>query len=454
MSTKPVATLGLHHLVAAGVGFMVAQVTLVSTLQGAGLGGLGIVVALTVALALTLLNAQTFCELALMFPKAGSVGVYTDRALGPGPAILVVLSGYVIVAILGLAAELLIYDQLLREVLSSTFPPKLLGVATVLVLLVVNLRGADLSMGMQFVLTLVVAGFMLLIGALALGQPGVSTAERAAFVPVLDPAFTGLVMIAIWALLGSEFMTPMIEETRDPSRNVPRAMFISLLVVFGVNALYVAGAQHVMAAKTLAESPAPHVAYASAVLGGGGPWIVAVLGVAATVTTVNTVIASVGRMVMGMAERGEAPSLLARRSARWGTPVAGVTFVGLAIAAFLLAIPYDASSVLVLIVSASSLWLLAIVILHVDLIVLRVRQPGMARPFRSWLAPGLPLLACAALVWVIFNNSPSPEMRGQVAMTAGGLLAAELLFAACWVRFVMKKSFFRLVPRGESAHAK
>lgn len=449
MSSTPTANLGLRHLVAAGVGFMVAQVTLVSTLQGAGLGGLGILLALAVALVLTLLNAQTFCELALMFPKAGSVGVYTDRALGPGPAIVVVLSGYVIVAVLGLAAELLIFDQLLREMLGQAIPPKLLGIAAVLALLVVNWRGVDLSMGVQLVLTLVVAGFMLLIGALALGQPGIAATERATYVPPLDPAFTGLVMIAIWALLGSEFMTPMIEETRDAARNVPRAMFLSLLVVFGINALYIAGAQHVVAAKTLAESPAPHVAYASAVLGRAGPWIVALLGVAATVTTVNTVIAAVGRMVMGMAERGEAPTWLARRSAGRGTPVAGVTFVALAIAGFLLAIPYDAGSVLVLIVSASSLWLVAIVILHLDLIVLRQRQPAQARPFRARLVPALPLLAIAALVWVVFNNSPTPELRGQVALTAGGLLAVELLFAALWVRFVMRRPFFRLAQRCE-----
>src|SRR5690348_1667172 len=82
--------LGLRALFSATIGVIVAQIGMVSLLQGVGIGGWGFIIALVGAFGLALANAMAFAEMALMLPGAGSIGTYTEAAMGPFPAILMV----------------------------------------------------------------------------------------------------------------------------------------------------------------------------------------------------------------------------------------------------------------------------------------------------------------------------------------------------------------------------
>lgn len=117
------AGLGLRHLLSTSVGVIVSQVTMVSLLQGFGLGGWGFVLALVLALALALINAMAFAELALMLPGEGSLSTYAEAALGHFPAILLVFAGYVTPIIFGLPAELMLADQILSQAITTPLPP-------------------------------------------------------------------------------------------------------------------------------------------------------------------------------------------------------------------------------------------------------------------------------------------------------------------------------------------
>lgn len=112
--------LGLHTLVALIVGIAVSQVGLVGVLQGIGLIGgesLPIIVgAFVTAVILAITYAASFSELSLMMPSSGGLSRYTEIAMGHFPALLATFSGYVVVNMFGLSAELLLFPE---SVLSS-----------------------------------------------------------------------------------------------------------------------------------------------------------------------------------------------------------------------------------------------------------------------------------------------------------------------------------------------
>ncbi|MBK6840044.1 MAG: hypothetical protein IPG90_18640 [Bacteroidetes bacterium] len=83
MSEKPAVTKGLRKVLGftslfiITIGLVVSQTSVVSILQGAGLGGGTFFIAIFIAFILTLCYISTYAELALMMPKAGSISTYT-----------------------------------------------------------------------------------------------------------------------------------------------------------------------------------------------------------------------------------------------------------------------------------------------------------------------------------------------------------------------------------------
>ena len=91
--------LGLPSLYIVTIGLVVSQASVVSILQGAGMGGGTFFVAILIAFILTLCYISTYAELALMMPKAGSISTYTAVSIGHFPAIIAALAAYLAPAI-------------------------------------------------------------------------------------------------------------------------------------------------------------------------------------------------------------------------------------------------------------------------------------------------------------------------------------------------------------------
>ncbi len=160
--------LGLRSLFAIAVGIVVAQVVLVSILQGVGLGGGDFFVALIIAFILTLCYVFTFSELALMLPTAGSISAYTEVAIGHVPAIVATIAGYLAPVIFGLSAELF----LLEAVLDTLFPESFvqIGWLIIIVLMLLNIMGVDFFAKVQNMLAYLMMTSLLVIGIAGLTE--------------------------------------------------------------------------------------------------------------------------------------------------------------------------------------------------------------------------------------------------------------------------------------------
>ena len=435
--------LGFRVLFAASIGVIVAQLGMVTLMQGIGIAGWGFIGAMAIAFVLALTNAMAYAEMALMMPSASSLSSYAEAAVGNFPAILLVFAGYVTPAIFGLPVELILADQILRDALQLPLPPLFWPVALVVVFAGLNILGADVFAKVQTTLSFIVLAFLLVVGLIAVSGHAVAPVAGAGWSQMgQNTAMVSVVALAFWVFVGSEFVTPLVPEAANAQRDLPRAMIGSLVTIFLVQLLFAAGAGAVIPRQTLASSPVPHLDYALAVLGPSAKVGFAVLALLASASLLNSVLAAVPRMLQGMAQNGQVFPVFKRLHPRFGTPVVSILFVACLPLLGLAWSGGDPGAIVSLTISASVAWILAYVVAQVSLMVLRRRHPAQPRPFRMPLFPLLPLLAVAGMLFVASQSSPAPELTWQIVRYTGIVLGLFAAVGALWVKLVMKRGLF------------
>ena len=434
-------SLGLPALVSTGMGIVISQGAMVTMLQVSGLGGPAFFAALGIALLVSLCYVDTFAELSLMLPQAAGLSRYTEVALGPFPAIVATFSGYIVVAVFGVAAELLLVDAVVQRLLPGRVPVQAVAFCVLLLAVLLNVVGVDLFARLQNVLTVLKIGAMLGLGMLALhAEPSPAIASA---VPLDVPAVLPLVAAVIWGLLGAEYICPMIEETRQPSRSVPKAMWITLALAATLYLVFSLGALHQVPGARLASAELPHLLLAETVAGRWGTMLVAVAALSASAGLVSGVLAAVPRLLYGMSCERQAFPVFRRLHPRFGTPWVAIVFVSLAIAVPLLLLRGESKAFTVLILSAAAAWLMAYIVAHLDVIVLRRRYPDLPRPYRSRWLPWPQWLGITAMLYCLFHVSPEPALTRSIYLYAGAVLLLVALVALVWVKWVLKRKLFQ-----------
>ncbi len=439
--------LGLPSLFAIAVGVVVAQVVFVSILQGVGIGGSAFFVALIFAFVLTLCYVFTFSELALMLPKAGSISAYTEVSLGHFPAIVATISGYLAPAVFGLPAELFLLETVLDTLYPGSFSQ--IGWMVILLLTLLNIMGVDVFAKVQNLLSYLMITALLVIAVTGLTQSdpqGGSVLSLWEGLKHLDIGVLSLTTMALWSFMALEFVCPMIEETKNPNKNIPRSMILAAVVLLVIYTLVALAAYLAVPQEALAGSNIPHAVLITTIFGESGKLVMAVLAITATCSTINTVLATIPRMLYGMAHNQQLPTVFMKLHPKTRSPWVGIGFVGLLIMVPMILLKGQEDIILTLVISAATCWLVAYIISHLNLMVLRRRYPDFERPFKSPWYPLPQVLGILGMVYMILNNSPSPEMTLQVYMNAGAIVLISCIYAGIWVKYKMKKGWFEPEP--------
>ncbi|CAD5106253.1 APC family permease [Zestomonas carbonaria] len=441
--------LGLGSLLAVAVGLVVSQGVMVLMLQGAGIAGLGFLIPLSLAFLLALTYVLSFSELALMVPRAGSLSSYTEVALGHFPAILATFSGYIVVAMFALSAELLLLDLIIGKVYPGLLPDMSIAYGVLILFTLLNLLGIDIFARLQSALALVMVIVLLALGLTAVTGSGSEPALAGGIGADWNPLGAGvltLVALAIWGFVGAEFVCPLVEESKRPERNIPRSMILGVTVIFVTIALYCVGALFYVPREELSGSVLPHYLFATALFGEAGKVLLVVAAVTATCSTVNSSLAAIPRMLYGMAQNGQAFPQFKSLSRRYGTPWVAVLFVAMITGVPILFMGDDPDSIGLLLLAAAVAWLLAYIICHLDVIALRRRYPHMHRPFRTPFYPLPQIVGIAGMLVAIYYVSPAEELTLKIFLSAGAVLGLVSLIAVFWIKLVMRKPLFRPEP--------
>jgi amino acid transporter len=345
------------------------------------LGGAGFARAIIILLALPIVwslpTALMIGELASALPNEGGFYVWVRRALGP-------FWGYQ-EGWLSLSAsifDMAIYPAIFVAYLGKFAPALTAGwygyawsLAVVGACCLWNLRGAPAvgegSMGL-FVLLLSPFAVFIVLGvwhgftthpALHWGQGGSGAALSTA------------VLVAMWNYMGWDNASTVAQEVENPQRNYPRAMVAAAaLTAFTYIMPLLAMALAGLSVESF--STGDWMAAARSV---GGPVLglaVVAGGVICGVGMFNALMMSYTRLPMAMAEDGLLPAFIARRNSR-EVPWVSVLLCGLAWA-LALNLKFERLISIDLILYGSSLLLE-----FVALVVLRVKEPDLPRPFKA-----------------------------------------------------------------------
>jgi amino acid transporter len=401
----------LGDVLGAGVYVLIGQIA-------ADAGG-AVWVPLTVALALALLTAASYAELATKYPRAGGAAHYATLAYGPFAGFL---AGFCMLAA-GVVSVAALARGFAGDYLSvfATLPVGPVAVLFLVALALLNARGIRESTRANVAATLVeVAGLavVVVLGAWILlrgdGDPArltrLGTAEHGAAAAVLSGA-----VLAYYSFVGFETSVNVAEETQDPRRSYPRALFGALLTAGAVYVLVGLAASAAVPTGTLASSSGPLLEVVRAA--GGVPE--RLFGAIALVAVANGALLTgimSSRLAYGMARDGLLPRFLTAVLPERRTPWAAIgTTTGLAV---LLALTGGVAAL------ASTLVLLLLVVflmVNTAVLVLR-RDPGEPGHFRAPTV--LPVLGAASCVLLATRVEPGVWLRGLAVVGAGLLLGA------------------------------
>jgi basic amino acid/polyamine antiporter, APA family len=280
-------------------------------------------------------TATSYVELVGKYPKAAGAALYTQRAFGIHfltfmVAFAVMCSGLTSAG----AASRAFSGDYLKEAFWPGAPTVLVAIVFLVVLALINFRGVSESVRLNVVLTCVeVSGLLLIIviGAVAIGR-GIGDPGNALEFNAGDSAF-GLVIsgaaLAFFALVGFEDSVNMAEETTDPARTFPRALFVGILVTGVIYMLVAFFATALVPLDTLSESTGPLLEVIRVGASGFPLWVFSLIALFAVTNSalINMMMAS--RLVYGMSRENIIPRTLGAVHPFRRTPWVAILFTSL-----------------------------------------------------------------------------------------------------------------------------
>ena len=440
--------LGLVSVLGAGAGLIVATSCLLMLAQGAGVIHGAFIYALIIACILNMLAIGSLAELNALMPGiSGGMPQYTLTALGAFPALITILGGYIMVNSFASSAEVLMCGLALEEFFSWSVPPWVVGVVVICILGFVNLRGINMFARTQNAVAYTLLGSLLVLGLIGIFSAGAGVTVDQPFMQEGDiAAVLALAPMAFWLFIGAEFIIPMAAEIKNPRRNVPLGMFMSLGIILVLMILTVFGISNYVLWADLGASNTPHIIYGVQVLGQFGYLWMGVIVILAAISTVNTVISACARICEGMAKMDLLPTVFKKRN-RSNAPYAGILLivVGLILVTSISQVA-DAEGLAVLILTGCTFWMGCYAIGHVNLLVMRKRLPDAPRSFKMPLGPVLPILGIAGMIWMILTIDPDPEFRWMIWRTCIITIVVFSIYSIIWIKVKMKRSLFKPMP--------
>jgi APA family basic amino acid/polyamine antiporter len=459
-------SLGAFQLTMMGIGAIIGTGIFVLTAEAAQKAGPGMMLSFVIAGFVCAVAALCYAELSSMVPVSGSAYTYSYAVLGEVIAWMV---GWALILEFAVAASAVsvgwsnYFVGFMERTLGFDLPVAFTkGIyaggfinlpAAAIALLVTGLLvlGTRESATVNAVLVSIKVAALIVFVILAI--PVINGTNFEPFAPngFLDTSGLGIGVAGaaasiFFAYVGFDAVATAAEETKDPQRNIPIGLIGSLAIctvfylLVAAGAVGAIGAQPVADASGIALSPGSEAFFAACAQEAnrnllacsdeplahvldmiGWAKIAQLIGIAAFLALPSVILMMLfgqTRIFFVMARDGLLPfhETLSKVHPKFGTPYVVTIITGIAVTIFAAFFPVG-----VLADISNSGTLFAFLTVSVGVMVLRVREPGRHRPFRTpliWLVGPLAFIGCAFLLF-------SLPMKTQITFlqwTAAGLL--------------------------------
>ena len=349
------------------------------------------------------LTGLSYAELSAMYPKSAAEFVYTEEAFKI--RLLSFILGWIIIfsGILSAATVALGFANYLSNLigLSSIFLVIIFAILLIVILSMINFIGIKASTRTNIIFTLIEASgliIIIVIGFFGTEQPNLFILPPGAPITVI---FSSIALI-FFAYIGFEDIANIAEEVKEPHKNLPKAIILSIIITTILYCLTAISVVNILPYSTIGTSEAPLRIVAETVMGPIGGVIMSLIALFATANTVLIMLIVTSRMIYGMARDKALPEALSKISPKFRTPIISILFTMI----FTL-IPVFFVNIRIVADATVFGVLINFFLVNISLIALRKTKPNVERPFKlkpniKWF-PVIAILGAIVCIALLFT---------------------------------------------------
>lgn len=371
-------------------------------------GTLGLAVATFFIIIMYVTFTFSYCELASAIPKAGGAFDYAKRALGPNWGFIAGMAQNIefIFAPPAIAFAIGAYFNLFFPQIPIIY----IAVFSYILFTGLNIYGVKAAAMFELIITVFAVGELLLFAGITMPHVEMANLKQNA----LPNGWSGMfaaIPFAIWFFLGIEGVANVAEETINPQKTIligfgsAIATLVLLCIITFIGSTGVAGWEAIVYKADGAASDSPLPLALGRVVGESNALyhLLIAIGLFGLVASFHGLILAAGRASFEFGRVNYAPSILGKVHPKFKTP-ANALLLNMLLGIGALLTGRTADIITISVFGAITLYIISMI----TVVVLRIKEPGLQRPFRVPFYPAFPLIALTiaigALVAMLVYN--------------------------------------------------
>ncbi len=373
------------------------------------LAGTAVMISYLIAGLLSLPGMLSIAEMTTAMPKAGGDCFTIMRSMGPAVG---TVAGLLSWFSLSMKSAFALVGMSVFTILLVEIDIRLIAVIFCLIFLMINIIGVKQASRIQVILVIGLMGLMFFY--VIRGIPAVKHQNLVPFSPYGMGAIlstSGFVFVSYAGLLK---IASIAEEIKNPGKNIPLGMILSLVVVGMLYVLMVFVTTGVLPASKLRGSLTPISDGAGIFLGSNGVIALSIAAIFAFLSTANAGIMTAARSLVPLSRDNLFPKKFEKIHKKFGTPHNALILTGF----FILVTLFLRLEILV--EAASTVLILMNILSCLSIIILRESRLQNYRPkFRAPLYPWMQVAGIIGLILLIFEMGKEALLISLILILGG-----------------------------------
>lgn len=443
-------------------GAMIGWGWVVSTGDWIGRGGvIGAIIGFAIGGLMIFFVGLTYAELTSAMPQCGGEHVFSYKAMGPIGSFIctwAIILGYVSVVCFEACAFPTIIQYIypgflkgyLYTVAGFDIYASWLAVAVILSIFItyINIKGAKTAAILQTILTAIIGGVGILLIVSSAITGDVSNLQGQLFVGdstgSILKAIISVAVVTPFFFIGFDVIPQAAEEINVPLKKIGKILILSIilavvfyaLIILGVG--YIMNPQDILASESgsgMVTADAMAKAFNSSIMSK----VLIVGGMCGIVTSWNSFLIGGSHAMYSMAESYMIPRFFVKLHKKYKTPVNALYLIG----ALSVLAPFCGRKMLVWIVDAGNFGCcLAYCMVAISFIILRKKEPDMARPYKvkhyKIVGTIAVLMSGLMVAMYILPNTGSTLVWQEVVMAGGWCVLGLVFCIGCKLKYKEK----------------
>ena len=404
-------SLSLWQITLMSIGIILGAGIYVVIGESAGLTGNSVWLSFIIGAIVASFSGLSYAELASRFPKAGAEYVYVENSFGTRVAWIagwLVLSGSVI----GGATVAIGFSRYFSALFNT--PIILIAIIVLIIIGIILIIGVQETASLTIFFTLIESIGLIII--IVIGLPYLGKVNYLEMTNGIKGLIEGGILI-FFSYIGFQGVARLAEETKDPEKNIPKAIIYSLSITTIIYILVALSAVSIVPWSELAASKGPLALVAQYVLGENSIFILSVIALFSTFNTALVMLLSGSRLLFGIGERKAIPKVFTSVLKSFKTPWIAIIAVIFASSIFLFL--EDLKTVANL---TNFTIFMVFIIINSSVIYYRFKKPinkGFKVPISIGRLPVIPVLGIATSIFMISNISYNVLLIGGILLIIG-----------------------------------